>query len=150
MARKGKKSKRREGLTGSGVSDSPSAPPVGSLPTQRVEKVRILWETEPPTLHSDFAAVGVRSPGDFSLTLCSISAGEAKIDESGKLAGDARIVASVRMTPQAFFGLASLMMSQWNAFVASIGQKHPRFRGLEEPRPTPGETTDKPAEKLKE
>lgn len=133
MTKKKKRSKPSE--SGTGISDA-EAPKIGNIPAQRIERVRILWETEPPPLYCNFGAVGVRLPGEFSLTFCSLSGGEAKPDEGGQLTADARIVASIKMQPAQFYALISLMLSTWNNWTGSVGELS-QFR-LEKPKQAPG------------
>lgn len=103
----------------------------GTTPRPDVQAVRILWETEPAAVYSDFASIGVRQPGDFSVTLCALSASEATPGPDGKLTGSARIVASVRMNPNSFLALAVLMMNQWNNFIETSGMdKALKFSGF--------------------
>jgi len=83
-----------------------------------VNEVRILWETEPPPLHCNFAAVGFRPPGEFAVSLCALSAGPPRRTEKG-LVVDARILSSVRMNAITLHALLVLMVDQFNKWASA-------------------------------
>jgi hypothetical protein len=84
---------------------------------QQQVAVRVLWETEPPAVYANFAQVQCRGE-EFALVFASFSPeGPVPVPGEKLNAVNARIVSSVRLTPQTYFNLIQAMTRNWNRFV---------------------------------
>ena len=92
--------------------------------------IELDWSDEPRPVYANGAQVAA-SPREFALLLTDFAAfagrGGVALDQVPK----AKIVANVRLTPDAFFRLASACASNWNLFVNQMGDpsvRHPKFK----------------------
>jgi len=87
------------------------------MPTQQQVAVRVLWDTEPPAVYANFAQVQCRGE-EFAMVFASFSPeGPVPVPGEKLNAVNARIVSSVRLTPQTYFNLIQAMTRNWNRFV---------------------------------
>jgi len=87
------------------------------MPTQEQAAVRVLWDTEPPAVYANFAQVQCRGE-EFAMVFASFSPeGPVPVPGEKLNAVNARIVSSVRLTPQTYFNLIQAMTRNWNRFV---------------------------------
>jgi hypothetical protein len=116
-----------------GEKDQEAKPAEPSSKDVPVEGVKVLWETEPPAVYSNFAVAAARPYGEFSIVFCALSSEYPRLDEDGKLKAVARIVASVRLHPQAFLALVTLLGNTWNNLLDQVGESGSRFQVVPPP-----------------
>lgn len=109
--------------------------------------IELDWSDEPPPLYANGAQI-LNSQREFAIVFTEFSAfagrGSVAYDRPPK----AKIVSSVRITPDVFFQLAAACASNWNKFVNRFGDprvRSPKFKligggsmqleGLEAPEP---------------
>src|SRR5262245_27351066 len=95
---------------------------------EKVESIRILWETEPPAVAADYAVAAARPFGQFALLLCAITPEDPVQNAAGKQEVKARVVSSVRMSASVFLSLIQVMTTVWNN-AAARAQEKPQGEG---------------------
>ncbi|MGE0789875.1 MAG: DUF3467 domain-containing protein [Sandaracinaceae bacterium] len=112
--------------------------------------IELDWSSEPGAAYANGAQV-LNTQREFSIVFTEFAPfpgrGGAPLDQPPR----AKIVSSVRVTPDVFFQLAAAMASNWNKFVNQFGdprQPNPKFKligagqmqleGLEPPGSNPG------------
>lgn len=108
--------------------------------------VELDWAHEPPALFANGAQV-LGTPREFAILFTDFLGIEGRGDTARGTTPKAKIVSHLRMSPDAFFELASAVASNWNTFVslhADPNAPAPKFRlvgggdmqleGLEPPR----------------
>lgn len=119
----------------------PPKPPTPPRTTDEIP-IKIDWRHEPPPVYANGAQI-VHTHRDFAVTFTDFAAFEGRGAEAGEAHPRARVVASLRMTPDVFFQLAAACASNWNRFVERFGDERvgaPTFKieGVEPPGQAPG------------
>jgi len=78
--------------------------------------IRIDWTSEPAPVYANGAQV-VHTQREFALVFTDFVGFESRGAPEGEQAPRARVVASIRLTPDVFFQLAAACGSNWNKFV---------------------------------
>ncbi len=117
-----------EGKTTGGAGDAQGAgePKVAALPVD--------WATEPAPAYANGAHV-THTPRDFSVIFTELAGFPGRLSPDGEAGNErARVVGSVRMTPDVFFQMMCVFASNWNKFANELidpRMRRPRFKLLD-------------------
>ena len=78
------------------------------------------WSTEPPPTYANGAQV-TGSPREFALFFSDFAGIQGRGGVSPEQMPPARVVASVRMTPDVFFQFTAALASNWNRYLNRYG-----------------------------
>ena len=95
-----------------------------SEPGQEIE-IKVDWSTEGAPVYANGAQV-VHTQREFSLVFTDFATFEGRGEPDGEGPPRARVVASVRLTPDVFFQLTAACASNWNKFVGRFGEGNPQ------------------------
>ena len=97
--------------------------------TPQPPSLRIDWSTEPTPAYSN-GVHAVHTQREFSLFFCDFVDLQGRGATEGGGDPNAKVVSSVRMTPDVFFQLAATVASNWNLYVQSFEDQDttPRFK----------------------
>lgn len=92
--------------------------------------IELDWSDEPPPLYANGAQI-LNSQREFAIVFTEFSAFAGRGDVPHDQPPKAKIVSSVRLTPDVFFQLAAACASNWNKFVNRFGDprvRSPKFK----------------------
>lgn len=112
---------------GQGNGRSREAPP--HTPSGEEPQVGVDWSTEPPPVYAN-GAHSVYTQRDFALVFTEIAGFAGRGSAEGSVQPRARVVGSLRLTPDVFFQCVVTFASAWNKFIQRFGDPHstPRFK----------------------
>ena len=106
---------------------------IPNMPNPQEINIQIDWNSEPTPVYSNGAQV-VHTAREFSMVFTDFAGFAGRGAPEGVEEPRARVVSSVRVTPDVFFQLAAACASNWNKYinhVSSMGmgvQNGPKFK----------------------
>jgi hypothetical protein len=99
-----------------------------------VEPLPVDWSTEPVPAYANGAHV-VHTPREFSVIFTELAGFPGRLSASGAAGEErARVVGSIRMTPDVYFQMLCILASNWNRFANELidpRMRRPRFKLLD-------------------
>lgn len=110
-------------------NDSGAAEPKRRAAEQGAPEVDIDWSSEPVPAYAN-GAHAVHTQHEFSLFFTDLVLLPGRGSAAGRTEPRARVVGSVRLTPELFFQTVATLASNWNRFVQRFGDPRntPRFK----------------------
>ncbi len=102
----------------------------GPGPGVRAIPIEVDWSDEPAAVYANNAQVSA-NPRDVSLVFTEFQPITGRGDVPADRAPMAKVVANVRLSPEAFFELAATVASAWNSYVQRYGdpkERSPKFK----------------------
>lgn len=102
----------------------------GSQADVRAIQIEVDWSDEPAAVYANNAQVSA-NPRDVSLIFTEFQPITGRGDVAADQVPRAKVVANVRMTPQALFELAATVSSAWNVYAKDYGdpqERSPKFK----------------------
>ncbi len=105
---------------------------IPNMPNPQEVNIQIDWTSEPTPVYSNGAQV-VHSPREFCLVFTDFAGFAGRGAPEGVEEPRARVVSSVRVTPDVFFQLAAACASNWNKYINHVsemgmGVQGPKFK----------------------